>query len=137
VNDTDISDDPRNHFAWLRTRMSAERTLESWIRTAIALIGFGFGIVQVFARLDIIANIHIVRAWLPRCIGLVMIGIGVFALAISVWQYSIFVRYLNKEQYKQIAGVEGMPRLPAFLYVAILLCLTGIFAIVAIIAGSK
>ena len=35
-----------SHFSWLRTRMSTERTIMSWIRTATALIGFGFTIVQ-------------------------------------------------------------------------------------------
>lgn len=30
------------HFGWLRTRMSVERTLMSAVRTAVALIGFGF-----------------------------------------------------------------------------------------------
>jgi uncharacterized membrane protein YidH (DUF202 family) len=38
------------HFSWLRTRMSTERTLMSWVRTATALIGFGFTIVQFFER---------------------------------------------------------------------------------------
>lgn len=33
-----------SHFSWLRTRLSVERTLMSWVRTAIALIGFGFTI---------------------------------------------------------------------------------------------
>ena len=37
---------PETHFSWLRTRMSAERTLMSWVRTAISLIGFGFTIFQ-------------------------------------------------------------------------------------------
>lgn len=40
------------HFSWLRTRMSAERTLMSWVRTATALIGFGFTIVQFFERFN-------------------------------------------------------------------------------------
>src|SRR5262249_43401590 len=35
-----------SHFAWLRTRLAVERTLMSWLRTAVALIGFGFTIVQ-------------------------------------------------------------------------------------------
>ena len=39
----------RSHFAWLRTRASVERTLMSWIRTAVSLIGFGFAIVQFFS----------------------------------------------------------------------------------------
>jgi putative membrane protein len=31
-----------SHFSWLRTRLSLERTLMSWVRTAVSLIGFGF-----------------------------------------------------------------------------------------------
>jgi putative membrane protein len=41
-----------SHFSWLRTRMSAERTLMSWVRTAIALIGFGFTIYQFLDRFN-------------------------------------------------------------------------------------
>jgi putative membrane protein len=39
-----------SHFAWVRTRLSLERTMMSWLRTAVALIGFGFAIVQYFAH---------------------------------------------------------------------------------------
>jgi hypothetical protein len=31
-----------DHFAWIRTRLALERTIMSWLRTAVALIGFGF-----------------------------------------------------------------------------------------------
>ena len=31
-----------DHFSWIRTRLSVERTMMSWVRTAVALIGFGF-----------------------------------------------------------------------------------------------
>ena len=40
-----------SHFSWLRTRLSIERTLMSWVRTSVSLIGFGFTIVQFFERL--------------------------------------------------------------------------------------
>lgn len=40
-----------DHFAWLRTRLSIERTMMAWVRTAIALIGFGFTIVQFLDRM--------------------------------------------------------------------------------------
>ena len=40
------------HFGWLCTRLSVERTMMSWVRTAVSLIGFGFAIVQFFERLQ-------------------------------------------------------------------------------------
>ena len=46
------------HFAWLRTRMSLERTLMSWVRTATALIGFGFTIFQFFERFNQMAGVE-------------------------------------------------------------------------------
>src|SRR5262245_44750724 len=46
-----------SHFSWLRTRLSVERTLMSWVRTAVALIGFGFTSVQFFERLPAISGV--------------------------------------------------------------------------------
>src|SRR6516164_3419672 len=39
------------HFSWIRTRLSLERTMMAWLRTATALIGFGFAIVQYLNHL--------------------------------------------------------------------------------------
>jgi putative membrane protein len=47
-----------SHFGWIRTRLSVERTMMSWQRTAVALIGFGFAIVQYFNRLQEIPGIR-------------------------------------------------------------------------------
>ena len=41
-----------SHFGWIRTRLSVERTMMSWQRTATALIGFGFAIVQYLEHLQ-------------------------------------------------------------------------------------
>ena len=41
-----------DHFAWVRTRLALERTIMSWLRTAVALIGFGFAIVQYLEHLE-------------------------------------------------------------------------------------
>ena len=41
-----------SHFGWIRTRLSVERTMMSWQRTAVALIGFGFAIVQYLYHLE-------------------------------------------------------------------------------------
>jgi putative membrane protein len=48
----DVRANASDHFSWLRTRPSVERTMMSWVRTAVSLIGFGFTIVQFFDRIQ-------------------------------------------------------------------------------------
>src|SRR5689334_23602009 len=84
-----------NHFAWIRTRLALERTMMSWQRTAVALIGFGFALVQYFDRLQQTSETR--AAYLPaapKYLGLALISCGILALVISLWQYFRTVRYL-------------------------------------------
>jgi putative membrane protein len=121
------------HLAWLRTAMSLERTLDAWVRTAAALIGFGFTIVQFFGRLDEAQNVPRKGLHLSRWVGLLLIGIGTLALSIAMWQYLRVVKYLRGETFRGLAGVPGMRRLYPALSVAILLCLVGLMAFFAIL----
>ena len=123
-----------DHFAWLRTRLSLERTMMSWLRTAVALIGFGFAIVQYFNHLLQIPGTR--TAYLPeapRYLGLSLIACGVLALVISIWQYRWGIRYLWGEPFTPIAGVtqEGMQT--PVMAVAVLLIGIGLFAFFAVI----
>ena len=84
-----------SHFSWLRTRMSTERTLMSWIRTATALIGFGFTIVQFFERFNKMEGVspaHHLQA--PRYLGLMLIGTGILGSIIALWEYRKLLHYL-------------------------------------------
>jgi len=122
-----------SHFSWLRTRLSIERTLMSWVRTATALIGFGFTIVQFFERMqDMQSMAPALRPEAPRYLGLALILAGIGALAVSVWQYHWMLRYLWSQPFTVLAGVEHRRRNTPIVAVAIALLLIGIFAFGAV-----
>jgi putative membrane protein len=123
-----------SNFAWLRTRLSLERTLMSWVRTAIALIGFGFSIVEIFNRLAAMPGIApALRPEMPRYVGLALIAAGVLALLISCWQYVWVSNYLWGPQFRPIAGLrEGGAQTPS-LVIAIALILVGLLAFFAVL----
>jgi putative membrane protein len=123
-----------SHFGWLRTRLSLERTLMSWLRTAAALIGFGFAIVQYLNHLQQIAGAN--PAYLPKApqyLGLALIAAGVLALLISIWQYWWTLRYLWSGPFAQIAGVKQESIPTAALPVAFILVVIGLFAFFAVL----
>jgi len=125
----------QTHFAWIRTRMSAERTLEAWVRTALSLIGFGFTIVQFFARLNTMQGFKPPKApQLSYYVGLLLIGAGILGLLVAMWQYQRFVLYLHSENFRDIAQAEAMPK--STLIVAVVLCFIGLFAFIAVLIRS-
>jgi putative membrane protein len=126
--------DSKFNFAWVRTRLSLKRTMMSWLRTAVALIGFGFALVQYLNHLQQIPGAR--SAYLPTApefLGLALISCGVLALVISIWQYWWTVRYMWGEPFAPLAGLtkEGMQS--PVLAVAILLIFIGLFAFGAVL----
>lgn len=118
-----------DHFAWLRTRLSVERTLMSWVRTATALIGFGFAIVQFYDRLQQMPGVAPARfPDAPRYLGLMLILCGVIGLVVSVLQYRWTLRYLWGGSFAVIAGETKEGQQTPLFAIAILLILVGLFA---------
>jgi putative membrane protein len=122
-----------SHFGWLRTRLSLERTMMSWLRTAVSLIGFGFAIVQFFDRMENLPGARPAshpRA--PEYLGLALISAGVLALVIALWQYWWAARYLRTGSFAVLAGVEGHTQKIALqspvVALAFLLVCIGLFA---------
>src|SRR5258705_8079989 len=110
------------HFGWIRTRLSIERTMMSWIRTAVGLIGFGFAIVQFFERLAQMPGVR--PAAYPnaaRDLGLALISCGVLALLIAVWQYLWGIRYLWSATVAPVAGLTRKGSHTPVIAIAILL----------------
>ena len=123
-----------DHFAWIRTRLALERTIMSWLRTAVALIGFGFAIVQYLNHLQQIPGGRPTDfPTTPEYLGLALISCGIVALVISIWQYWWGIRYLWGEPFTPIAGVTKEGKQTPIMAVAILLIGVGLFAFFAVL----
>ena len=123
-----------SHFSWVRTRLSLERTMMSWIRTAVSLIGFGFAIVQFFERLQQMPGARpAAYPTAPRDLGLALIGCGILSMIISIWQYMWGIRYLWGGTFAPIAGVTAEGKHTPVIAIAILLAGIGLFAFCAVL----
>jgi putative membrane protein len=132
-----VSPTEASHFAWLRTRLALERTMMAWVRTATALIGFGFTIVQFFERLSGMEGVApAMRPFAARYVGLVLIAAGVVALVLSAYQYRATLRYLWSDEFAAIAGVGKAPGSTPVYAIAIALILIGVFAFLAVLVRA-
>jgi putative membrane protein len=123
-----------SHFGWIRTRLSLETTMMSWVRTATALIGFGFAIVQFFQQLQQTPQAR--SAYLPNApiyLGLALVGCGLLALVVAIWQYRWITRYLWSGSFAPIAGMTQEPRNSPVVAIGVLLVFIGLFAFFAVL----
>jgi putative membrane protein len=124
-----------SHFAWLRTKFAVDRTFMAWLRTSIAMIGFGFTLVQFFASFAELRGVA--PAALPRApviLGLTLVGTGTVALAIALIQYIDTLRHLDSPQFGAIA--ERRKHLDPALWLGGAVLVIGIVAFVAIIVRA-
>jgi putative membrane protein len=105
----------------------------------VALIGFGFTIVQFFERLGSMPGVTAAqRPQAPRYLGLALIGMGVAVLIVSALQYRRVVHYLWSKPFEPVAGVWPGSERPVILQtplmaVTIFLTLVGVFAFGAVL----
>src|SRR6476660_4601151 len=87
-----------------RNRAAADRTLNSWIRTSLALIGFGFGISKIHASLEAMG---IQRASDPIRSTLIVGGsfilLGLLALLAAVVQHLRILKRLERPDFAYVA----------------------------------
>jgi uncharacterized membrane protein YidH (DUF202 family) len=104
-----------DHFAWLRTRL--------------ALIAFGFTIVQVFQRLQSQApSKPVLLPEAPRDFGLVLIGSGVIGIVIALLQYQMVIKYMRSGEFRVIAGIGEKGHKTPLITMSILLAVIGVVA---------
>jgi putative membrane protein len=109
------------------------------MRMAVALIAFGFAIVQFFDLLkQMPGTAPALAPEAPKHFGLTLIFSGVLTLVISIWQYWWLVGYLRSGSFACVAGVEGREQrfvalqTPA-VAVAIVLIVIGVSAAAAVL----
>lgn len=104
----DATRDVGSHFAWLRTRLSIERTLTSWVRTATALIGFGFTIFQFFEHLNKMSGVgHALDVNTYRFVALGLVGAGTLALFVAIQEYRDALRYLWRDEFRTPSAMRA------------------------------
>ena len=81
-------------LAFERTYLAHERTQMAWMRTALSLISFGFTIAKFFEFLEG-KRVGAAPAMEPRTVGVLMIAIGLVALALSTLQHWRALRTLR------------------------------------------
>jgi putative membrane protein len=117
-----------NELAKERNRAAAERTLMAWIRTALSLIGFGFGIGKLSAYIEA-AGLHPSHDPVHTSLvfGSSFIVVGILGLLAAIVQH---VRILNRLSRPDFA-YNAMR--PIAMTVAVMLILIGVFGLITIL----
>ena len=111
-----------------RTRMAAERTLMAWLRTALSMIAFGFTIYKFLQAMQQQSAVPVLRPQSPRNVGLMIVGIGTFALVAACVQHWKYMKKLHPDQPCRPWDLASI--------VAILIGLLGILIFVSIVRTS-
>jgi len=117
-----------NELARDRNRAAVDRTLMAWIRTALAMIGFGFAVGKLYDTLEKTNPDQVTDPLHSALIvGEALIALGVLGLLAAVIQHSQILKIIENEQF-----IYRPPRaLP--MIVATLLLMIGVFAFVSIL----
>jgi putative membrane protein len=81
--------------ALVRTALSSEQTLMSWVRTSLSMSTFGFSIAKFFQYLA--AESGAPPASGPRRLGIALITVGVVVLAAAVVEHILRIRALKRQ----------------------------------------
>jgi putative membrane protein len=89
-----------------RNRAAEERTLMAWIRTALGLISFGFGIDSIIVILnqELEGALNTVRT--SRVLGLGFVGLGIFALLYAARDHRQQIRNIERNDLRYVSRLS-------------------------------
>jgi putative membrane protein len=88
-----------------REHQANERTFLAWLRTAIALIGFGFAIARFGLFLQELQNAIDSQTGLTRspvssqALGIGLVGLGILLIALAIWRYNQVLWQIERGDY--------------------------------------
>lgn len=93
----------KNTIEKSREHLANERTFLAWIRTSIALMGFGFVIVKFTLFLNEISSLletkDISSKGYSAIVGVIMVALGVIIAILAFLQYKKYENQLNNNSY--------------------------------------
>ena len=100
---TEAPRDLRLPGALVRTALSSEQTLMSWIRTSLSMVTFGFSIAQFFFFLaGSQDDVDFTAA--PNRLGIALISVGTLVLVLAVVEHLLRIRALKSQGLPRDAG---------------------------------
>ncbi len=127
-----------SHFSWLRSKMSADRTLMAYARASISFIGVGFTIYEYLgahgdAKAVVIGRGLSAPQWL--CLGLMVAG--VVLLIAGTADYRQFLGSLRDEGYGEVSGITGWRLRAGVQLMVTLLFVAAAFAFVIVLFNPE
>ena len=130
----------RTGMSFQQTRMTADSTLMSIMRTSLALIGFGFTIFQAFSHLRD-AGVIAETSRAPQNFGRALVVLGIVMLALGIAYHVRFMVELRQERQRMVQEglVHGDSAYPVSLTLltAGLLLLIGLAAIISMVFNAR
>ncbi len=109
----------------MRTAIALERTLLAWVRTAMALLTFGFTVGTILRSLIEKGIVVGMRPHAPRNFGLTLILLGLFGLLGGIFEY--------RGAMKALRATGFLPRRSTTMTIAVLLVIMGVLLAIGVL----